>query len=114
MACTLSPSIWAVVLTGMQRVRAMSELHKAYPLTITYDGEDVEVLCWFRFYSTHKGVFDPDEQPFIDLLDVRVLVGYSLFKDDVKQSVSILCLLSPAELKLIEGMLLEEMLINGE
>ena len=93
----------------------MSELHKSYPLTIIYDGEDEEVLCWFRFYEGYKGSeMEPSEPPSVDLLDVRVEISFNPFKDAIQQSVSILRDLSSDSIKLIEGMLLEEMLINGE
>lgn len=87
---------------------AMSELHKSYPLKTPLVEE--EVLCWFRFYEGYKGSeMEPSEPPYVDLLDVRADIG--VFNT---RSVSILRDLSPDSIKLIEGMLLEEMLINGE
>lgn len=89
----------------------MSELHKAYPLTIPFVEE--EVLCWFRFYEGYSGSgMEPSEPPFVDLLDVRADIEHGVF--NTVRSVSLLRDLSPDSIKLIEGMLLEEMLINGE
>ena len=89
----------------------MSELHKAYPLKIPLVEE--EVLCWFRFYEGYSGSeMEPPEQPSVDLLDVRTDIKYGAF--NTVKSISILRDLSADSVKLIESMLLEEMLINGE
>ena len=89
----------------------MSSLHKSYPLTIPSVEE--EVLCWFRFYEGYSGSeMEPSEPPYVDLLEVMADIEHGAF--NVVRSVSILRDLSPDSIKLIEGMLLEEMLINGE
>ena len=89
----------------------MSELHKAYPLKIPLVEE--EVLCWFRFYEGYSGgEMEPSEPPSVDLLEVMADIEDGV--SNVGKCVSILRNLSPDSIKLIEGMLLEEMLINGE